>query len=98
MSTASKLTFADLEPEVQHHIQRIALGIRDLQNLSLVIEHVDREHRERRQSGDKPGDPAQQLIDVEHRRYFPAELEQRGDEFLIVRACCGLGHVVVQGA
>ena len=61
-----------------------------------MIEHVDREHRERRQSGDKPGDPARQLIDVSTADTSPAELEQRGDEFLILRACSGLGHVVVQ--
>ena len=61
-----------------------------------MVEHVDGEHRERRQPGDEPGNTAQQLVDVEHRRHFAAELEQRGDEFLILRACSGLGHVVAQ--
>ena len=76
--------FADLEAEVQHHVERITLGVGDLQHLTLVVEHVDGEHRERGESRDEPRNAPQELVDVEHRRHFAAELEQRGDEFLIL--------------
>ncbi len=86
--------FADLEAEVLHHVERITLGVRDFQHLSLVVEHVDGEHRERRQPGDEAGNAAKQLIEIEDGRYFAAELEQRGDEFLVLRTSSGFGHVV----
>ena len=75
---------ADLQAEVQHHVERIAFGVRDPQLLPSLVEHVDREHRERRQPRDEPRNASQQLVDVEHGRHFAAELEQRGDEFLIL--------------
>jgi hypothetical protein len=84
--------FADLQAEVQHHVERVTLGVRDLQHLPFMVEHVNGEHRERRQPGDEAGNAAQQLVDVEHRRHFASELEQRGNEFLIVRLCGSLGH------
>ena len=62
----------------------ISLGVRDLQILPALVQHVDGEHRERRQPGDQPRDAAQQLVDIEHGRNFAAELEQCGDEFLIL--------------
>ena len=83
---------ADLEAEVQHHVERIAFGVRDLQLLPLVVEHVDGEHRERRQPGDEPRNALQQLVDVEHRRHFAPELEQRGDKFLILGSGDGFRH------
>ena len=43
----------------------------------------------------RPGMRRQQLVEVELGRHFPAELEQRGDEFLILWTGSGFGHVEV---
>ncbi len=81
-----------LEAEIQHQLERIAFGVRDLQLLPALVEHVDGEHRERRQAGDQSRNAPQQLVEIEHRRHFAAELEQRGDEFLIVGTRSGFSH------
>jgi hypothetical protein len=75
----------DLETEVEHEIERIAFGVRDLQLLPGFVQHVNGEDGERGQTCDQPGNSPQQLVDVEYRRHLAAKVEQRGDKFLIWR-------------
>ena len=78
--------FAHLEAEVQHHVEWITLCVRDLQFLPPLVEHVYGEHRERGQPSDQSGDAPKQLVEIENAGHLAAQLEERGNELLIVRA------------
>ena len=83
-TAAPTYALADLQPEVPDDVVRVAFRIGDVQLLVLVVEEVDREDREGRQPGDQPRDAPQQLVQVENGRDFAPELEQGGDELLML--------------
>ena len=66
---------------------RIPDRVGHAQLAAALLEQVDRERIERDQPADQPGDLPQQLVEVEHGRDLPSEVEERGDEL----AFAGLG-------
>jgi hypothetical protein len=84
-----------LEPQLARHVLGIADRIGDLQFLGAGVEEVHGKRVESDQSRNELRNLVQQLLDVEHRRDFPPEIEQRANDLAQVRRCrrrrCGCG-------
>ena len=77
-------TLTDLEAKRAHHIVRIADGIGDASSC-LVVEQVDRERAEARESRNELRNLREQIVEVEHRRDLTSELEQRREQLGVGR-------------
>ena len=75
---------ADLQPERPNDLVRITFRVRDVKRLLLVVEEVDGEDGKVRQARDQPRNAPQQLVEIEHGRDFAPELEEGGDELLML--------------
>ena len=69
----------------------IADGVGDAQLLALLVEQVDGEGAETGQPGDELRNLGEQLLEVEHRRDFASELEQRGQQLGVGRRADAAG-------
>ena len=71
--------------DARQRVVGIADGVRDPQLLPLLVEQVHRERAEPGQPGDELRNLRQQLFEVEHRRDFAPELEQRRQQLGVGR-------------
>ena len=70
----------ELYAQVPNGVVGIADGVRDRQLLALGIEQIHGEGIELRDPRDQDGQLGQQLVEIEDRRHFAAELEERDYE------------------
>ena len=75
---------ADLQSERPDDLVWISLCVRNVERLRLVVEEVDGEHGKIREPRDQSRNAPQQLVKIENGRDFAPELEQGGDELLML--------------